>query len=42
MTENKRTRKLNRKDIELLMGDGDGKGGVFTWREKNGRKVRYY
>ncbi|KAI0318280.1 kinase-like protein [Amylostereum chailletii] len=33
-----RTKRLNPKDVELLMG-GDGKGGVFTWREKNRRKV---
>jgi len=34
-----RTKRMNRKDIELLMGGGDGEGGVFTWREKHGRKV---
>lgn len=22
------------------MGGGDGQGGIFTWREKNSRKVR--
>jgi protein-serine/threonine kinase len=32
------SRRMDRKDVELLMG-GDGKGGVFTWREKNRRKV---
>jgi serine/threonine protein kinase len=32
---------MNRKDIELLMGGGDGEGGVFTWREKHGRKLAY-
>ncbi|TFY74147.1 hypothetical protein EWM64_g9865 [Hericium alpestre] len=34
------TKRLNRKDMELLMGGGDGQGGIFTWREKNRRKVR--
>jgi len=41
MTDGIRTRKLNRKDIESLMGGGEGQGGVFTWREKNGRKLAY-
>jgi len=36
-----RTKRMNRKDIELLMGGGDGEGGVFTWREKHGRKVGF-
>jgi hypothetical protein len=26
----------------LLMSGGDGPGGIFTWREKNSRKVSYY
>lgn len=29
---------MDRKQVELLMG-GEGQGGVFTWREKNRRKV---
>ena len=33
-----RTRRLDRKEVERLMG-GDGQGGIFTWREKNSRKV---
>ena len=37
-----RTKRMNRKDIELLMGGEDGEGGVFTWREKHGRKVGSY
>lgn len=37
-----RTKRLNRKDVESLMGGGDGQGGVFTWREKHGRKVRRF
>ena len=34
-----RTKRLDRKDFEALMG-GDGRSGIFTWREKNSRKVR--
>jgi deoxyribodipyrimidine photolyase-like uncharacterized protein len=30
---------MDRREVELLMGGGDGEGGVFTWREKNRRKV---
>ena len=33
-----RSKRLDRLDIDKLMG-GDGKGGIFTWREKNRRKV---
>lgn len=28
---------MDRKDVEKIMGDGPG--GVFTWREKNRKKV---
>ena len=35
-----RTRRLDKKDIELLLGDGNGQSGIFTWREKNRKKVR--
>jgi hypothetical protein len=34
-----RTRRMNRQDVAALMG-GDGRSGVFTWREKHRRKVR--
>jgi protein-serine/threonine kinase len=34
-----RTKRLDRKDFDALMG-GDGRSGIFTWREKNRRKVR--
>ncbi|KAF9517664.1 hypothetical protein BS47DRAFT_1371293 [Hydnum rufescens UP504] len=35
------TRKMSPKDVERLMGkpEGDATGGIFTWREKNRRKV---
>ncbi|KAF9222561.1 kinase-like protein [Gyrodon lividus] len=36
-----KTRRMDKKDIELLMGDGSGQGGIFTWREKNRRKLAY-
>ena len=35
-----RTKRLDRKEVERLMGGGDGQSGVFTWREKHRRKVR--
>jgi serine/threonine protein kinase len=35
-----RTKRLDRKDFEALMG-GDGRSGIFTWREKNRRKLAY-
>lgn len=34
-----KTKRMDRKDVELLMGEGNGQGGIFTWREKNRRKV---
>lgn len=39
IADGKKTRRMDRKDVELLMGGGEGQGGVFTWREKNRRKV---
>jgi serine/threonine protein kinase len=35
-----RTKRLDRKDFDALMG-GDGQSGIFTWREKNRRKLAY-
>ncbi|KAH9949569.1 kinase-like protein [Amylocystis lapponica] len=29
-----RTRRLDRKEVERLMGGGDGQGGIFTWRRR--------
>ena len=34
-----KTKKLNRKEVNRLMGGENGEG-VFTWREKNRKKVR--
>ena len=39
-TDGARTRRLDRKEVERLMGGGNGQEGIFTWREKNRRKVR--
>lgn len=36
--DGKRTKRLDRREVEMLMG-GDGQGGIFTWREKNRRKA---
>ncbi|GBE81094.1 Serine/threonine-protein kinase CBK1 [Sparassis crispa] len=36
-----RTRRMDRKDVERLMGGDDGQGRIFTWREKNSRKLAY-
>ncbi|KIL65992.1 hypothetical protein M378DRAFT_23793 [Amanita muscaria Koide BX008] len=41
MTDGRKTKRLNRKEVEALMGNGDGEGGIFTWREKNRRKLAY-
>ncbi|KAJ7283000.1 kinase-like protein [Mycena rebaudengoi] len=38
IADGRKTKRMNRKDVELLMGGGEGQGGVFTWREKNRRK----
>lgn len=35
-----KTRRLDPKEIERIMGGGDRTGGIFTWREKNRKKVR--
>jgi hypothetical protein len=37
--DGRRTKRLDRKDLDALMG-GDGRSGIFTWREKNRRKVK--
>jgi protein-serine/threonine kinase len=39
IADGRKTKKLDPKQIEMLMGGGEGKGGIFTWREKNKRKV---
>ncbi|KAL0956360.1 hypothetical protein HGRIS_002509 [Hohenbuehelia grisea] len=39
--DGRKTKRMDRKQVELLMGGGDGAGGIFTWREKNRRKLAY-
>ncbi|KAJ7902019.1 kinase-like domain-containing protein [Mycena olivaceomarginata] len=39
IADGRKTKRMDRREVELLMGGGDGEGGVFTWREKNRRKV---
>ncbi|KAF8894073.1 kinase-like protein [Infundibulicybe gibba] len=41
LSDDKKTRRMDRREVERLMGGGDGQGGVFTWREKNRRKLAY-
>ena len=36
-----KTRRLDRKEVDRLMGGKNGEG-IFTWREKNRRKVSYH
>ena len=36
-----KTRRLDRKEVDRLMGGKDGEG-VFTWRERNRKKVSYH
>ncbi|KAJ6505565.1 hypothetical protein C8R45DRAFT_1091271 [Mycena sanguinolenta] len=37
-TDGHKAKRMDQREVELLMG-GDGEGGVFTWREKNRRKL---
>lgn len=39
MSNGKKTKRMSRHDVEILMGGGDGPEGLFTWREKHRRKV---
>ncbi|KAL0578287.1 hypothetical protein V5O48_003698 [Marasmius crinis-equi] len=41
IADGKKTRRMDRKEVEKLMGGGEGSGGLFTWREKNRRKLAY-
>ena len=41
IADGKKTKRMDPKEVELLMGGGEGQGGVFTWREKNRRKVSF-
>ncbi|PPR02421.1 hypothetical protein CVT26_011389 [Gymnopilus dilepis] len=41
IADGKKTKRLDPKEVELLMGGGEGQGGIFTWREKHRRKLAY-
>ncbi|KAF8210476.1 kinase-like domain-containing protein [Mycena galopus ATCC 62051] len=41
IADGRKTKRMDRREVELLMGGGDGEGGIFTWREKNRRKLAY-
>ncbi|KAJ7217795.1 kinase-like protein [Mycena pura] len=41
IADGRKTKRMDRKEVELLMGGGEGQGGIFTWREKNRRKLAY-
>ncbi|KAF8650451.1 hypothetical protein AX16_005253 [Volvariella volvacea WC 439] len=41
IADGKKTKRMDRREVELLMGGGDSEGGIFTWREKNRRKLAY-
>ena len=34
-----KTKRMGPKEIGMLMGGGEGQGDIFTWHEKNRRKV---
>ncbi|KAF9051116.1 kinase-like protein [Hymenopellis radicata] len=40
IADGRKTKRMDRRDVELLMGN-EGPGGIFTWREKNRRKLAY-
>ena len=37
-----KTKRMDRKEVEMLMGDTDGQGRIFTWREKHTRTWLFY
>ncbi|PPQ62918.1 hypothetical protein CVT24_006158 [Panaeolus cyanescens] len=41
IADGRKTKKMDPKEIELLMGGGEGQGGIFTWRERHRRKVQF-
>ncbi|KAH7108074.1 kinase-like protein [Auriculariales sp. MPI-PUGE-AT-0066] len=41
LADGSKTRRMDPKEIERIMGGGEGQGGVFTWREKNRKKLAY-
>lgn len=41
LPEHNKTKRLARKEVDRIMGGQNGEG-VFTWREKNRKKVSYH
>jgi len=41
IADGRKTKRMDPKEVEMLMGGGEGQGGIFTWREKNRRKLAY-
>ena len=39
IADGSKTKRMDPKEVEMLMGGGEGQGGIFTWREKHRRKV---
>ena len=39
VADRKKTKRMDPKEVDLLMEGGAGQGDIFTWREKNRRKV---
>lgn len=39
IADGRKTKRLAPKEIEQIMGGEEGEGGIFTWREKNRKKV---
>lgn len=42
IADGRKTKKMDPKEVEALMGGGQGQGGIFTWRERHRRKVRIF
>jgi protein-serine/threonine kinase len=39
VSDGKKAKRMTSREIEQLMGGGDGRSGLFTWRDKHRRKV---
>lgn len=39
IADGKKTKRMAPQEIERIMGGQEGEGGIFTWREKNRKKV---
>lgn len=41
IADGKKTKRMAPQEIERIMGGQEGEGGIFTWREKNRKKLAY-